>query len=87
MKNNHFDWQSINKKLRPAVGTFVIVLINNKNATIAKWVGDCFCEDELLVEDVTHWANLPSLPPPIKIKNHIYGKPIYQYFKRTKYRF
>lgn len=55
------NWKNIAHE-KPALQKQILVLIKNKVASVAKFNGDCFTEDELEVENVTHWAYLPELP-------------------------
>lgn len=53
-------WISVKEKL-PSLNEIVFALIEGKFPTVAKFSGDCFTDDGLEVEDVTHWMQIPSL--------------------------
>jgi hypothetical protein len=54
------QWIDINIEL-PEITDQLIVLVENRVAMIAKFNGDGFTDDELEIEDVTHWCYLPKI--------------------------
>ncbi len=59
---NEHRWISIFEQ-KPKAGTRVVVLLSSGNHTVAIFDGCFFCEDGLVVEDITHWISLPPSPP------------------------
>ena len=53
-------WISINQEL-PSLSQIVFALINGKFPVVSKFSGDCFTDDGLEVEDVTHWMEIPNI--------------------------
>jgi hypothetical protein len=47
---------------KPSEQAQILVLIDKRVATVAKFNGYNFTEDGLDVEDVTHWCYLPDAP-------------------------
>jgi len=53
-------WISINEK-QPLLNEIVFALINTKIPVVVKFSGDFFTDDELEVEYVTHWMQVPGI--------------------------
>jgi hypothetical protein len=53
-------WLSVNQTL-PSLGQMVSALVKNKIPLVVKFSGDCFTDDGLEVENVTHWMEIPSV--------------------------
>jgi len=54
-------WISIQDE-KPKPTKQLLILISGRIASVAKFNGLDFTEDELDVEDVTHWCYLPEIP-------------------------
>jgi hypothetical protein len=55
------NWISVFKKM-PNKRENLLVLLKSGKPVVAKFDGDFFTEDELLVEDITHWLYIPDIP-------------------------
>lgn len=55
------EWISVVKQ-KPAEGSYVVVLYHQGGLSVAKYNGVHFSDDDLLVEDISHWLPLPPKP-------------------------
>jgi hypothetical protein len=66
-------WIKINEK-SPRQNEIVFVLLKQGIPSVAKFSANCFTEDGLEIEKVTHWMSIPEIPQE--------GKEV---FKRSNY--
>ena len=56
---NFMKWISIKQK-KPLVNQTVFALIKNKIPVIVKFSQNCFTDDGLEVENISHWRPIPE---------------------------
>jgi len=54
-------WISVIKQT-PRKRNNILVLLKSGVSTVANFDGECFNEDGLDVEDITHWIYIPKIP-------------------------
>jgi|GEM_PF-7125226 len=55
------SWISVYER-KPTIDSEVVVLYTSGSTTVARFDGELFSEDGLLVERISHWFELPRKP-------------------------